>query len=242
MTREEVLEKLKTFGINISGETLRRWVNARLIPTPQRGNIGRAGGRWSNYPPETPWEAFTAWHLLKDNSINKVSKIRNNALPFISNISARELKELNVKLKEWQKETAVIHEQKNERGVISDGYEEILTAEKFIENNKPVYVDSMIFEWLMLRIKSEYGINIQITAKVHIAYWEEWEKIQCPEKFLKEFSSELTDAAGYNPIWQIKSVREHKNDEILIEDINTGAAIVLKDLLQYLYKFNDSLL
>ena len=66
----EVIEELKKRGINITVRTLQNWVNAGLVPKPERGRKG-TGGSWADYPPETIPEALTA-HLLKE-----VQRLRN---------------------------------------------------------------------------------------------------------------------------------------------------------------------
>ena len=64
MTPDEVLAQLKLLGVKISRPTLSRYEKQRLIPVPKRGSLGRGGGRWTDYPPETVAEAFAAWALL----------------------------------------------------------------------------------------------------------------------------------------------------------------------------------
>jgi len=61
---DEVIKKLKAQGVTMAARTLREWVNAGLIPKPERGRKG-TGGSWADYPPETIPEALTA-HLLKE--------------------------------------------------------------------------------------------------------------------------------------------------------------------------------
>ena len=70
MGPNEVIEELKKRGINITVRTLQNWVNAGLVPKPERGRKG-TGGSWADYPPETIPEALTA-HLLKE-----VQRLRN---------------------------------------------------------------------------------------------------------------------------------------------------------------------
>ena len=64
MSPDEVIERLKDLGVEISRPTLSRYEKQGLIPEPKRGSLGRAGGRFSEYPPETVSEAFAAWSLL----------------------------------------------------------------------------------------------------------------------------------------------------------------------------------
>lgn len=64
MGPDEVIKKLEEQGVTIAARTLREWVNAGLIPKPERGRKG-TGGSWADYPPETIPEALTA-HLLKE--------------------------------------------------------------------------------------------------------------------------------------------------------------------------------
>jgi len=66
----EVIGELKKRGVNITVRTLQNWVNAGLVPKPERGRKG-TGGSWADYPPETVPEALTV-HLLKD-----IQRLRN---------------------------------------------------------------------------------------------------------------------------------------------------------------------
>lgn len=64
MSPDEVIERLKELGVEMSRPTLSRYEKQGLIPKAKRGSLGRAGGRFSEYPPETVPEAFAAWSLL----------------------------------------------------------------------------------------------------------------------------------------------------------------------------------
>ncbi len=69
----EVIEELEKRGINITVRTLQNWVNAGLVPKPERGRKG-TGGSWADYPEETIPEALTAY-LLKD-----VQRLKNSEI------------------------------------------------------------------------------------------------------------------------------------------------------------------
>lgn len=73
MGPNEVIEELEKRGINITVRTLQNWVNAGLVPKPERGRKG-TGGSWADYPEETIPEALTA-HLLKD-----VQRLKNSEI------------------------------------------------------------------------------------------------------------------------------------------------------------------
>lgn len=56
---DEVVEKLKEIGISISRKTLYNWEKWGLIPEPLFRN-----SRTTDYPNETPAEAYAAWFFL----------------------------------------------------------------------------------------------------------------------------------------------------------------------------------
>ncbi len=147
MTRDEVLEQVKNLGVTISREALRRWVIAELVPEPTKGSLGRGRGTWSNYPIETPWEVFAAYHLLKEYSIPKTRQVREAALYCISEC-CKEIHVLEANNWKWLEENPGV------------------TLEDF--HFLPVTVDSSVFQWLMLRIKAEYALNIDMPISVRI--------------------------------------------------------------------------
>ncbi|MBP2644091.1 MAG: hypothetical protein H6Q67_1978 [Firmicutes bacterium] len=232
MTREEVLEKLAELGITISGETLRRWVNAELVPSPKRGNRGRAGGRWSEYPAETPWEAFASGQLLNDCSIKRVAEVRQEARSFIAEMCFEEMENLSNELEEWQKENAIVDELEGDHGVIEASYTELPSASEFPA--KIIIVDTLVFSWLMARIKAEYSIPIDTTIQVcadYNGYWTEGEWARFTEPHSEKFNNDVDAAGGkYIVDWSIVDIKKHVNivDEIIITDSETGATLIMK--------------
>ena len=65
MSPDEVIQRLKTMGINSSRATLLRYKEAGLIPKPEEGAGGRGVGRFTDYPPETVSEYFASYHVIK---------------------------------------------------------------------------------------------------------------------------------------------------------------------------------
>ena len=65
MNPDQVIEKLKEHGLDITVRTLQRWVKDGLLPEPKRGTHGRGTGSWADYPDETIPEALTV-SILKD--------------------------------------------------------------------------------------------------------------------------------------------------------------------------------
>lgn len=63
MSPDEVLDKLKILGVNITRKTL---LNYELIglPEPERGSGGRGKGRFTEYPEETVCMAFAIYHMM----------------------------------------------------------------------------------------------------------------------------------------------------------------------------------
>ena len=52
MNGQELIEQAKARGFSLSERTLRYWVQAGLIPKPQRVSDGHRGGSWAIYEPE----------------------------------------------------------------------------------------------------------------------------------------------------------------------------------------------
>jgi len=53
-----------------------------LIPLPERGALGRGGGRWTNYPNGTVEDAYAAWKLLHGAYGNdELKEMFDNRLP-----------------------------------------------------------------------------------------------------------------------------------------------------------------
>lgn len=69
MNPNEVIEQLRELGVNISRKTLYNWEQWGLISEPTFRN-----SRVSDYPQETPFEAFASWYML--NNEPKVSPER----------------------------------------------------------------------------------------------------------------------------------------------------------------------
>ncbi len=63
MSPDEILEDLNKIGVKLSRSSLMRYENQDLIPKPARGG-GGPGGRFTDYPYETVYEARAAWALL----------------------------------------------------------------------------------------------------------------------------------------------------------------------------------
>jgi len=236
MTREEVLEKLEAMGLSISRETLRRWVNEGLVPEPERGNKGRAGGRWTEYPVETPWEAFASGSLLRDNSVRQVAEIRREAQQIIADVCSGEMEELLEEFEKWQEENAIIYDEEG------DGefryIKELPGVEGFPGNEKVIRIDHLVFAWMMGRIKAEYDVPLQVPITVYINYSGTWAQ--------KELTSiEITDYVTFSNTedwgrlgiaivnWRINRVEQHtnlsENDEIVIKDTEKGVIIRLRD-------------
>lgn len=67
MSPDEVIAEVERLGgPRISRRTLLLWEQEELIPPATRGSHGQGRGRFSDYPPETPQEAFAAAKLLRN--------------------------------------------------------------------------------------------------------------------------------------------------------------------------------
>ncbi|MEN6565320.1 MAG: hypothetical protein ABFC57_03365 [Veillonellales bacterium] len=76
MTPDEVLHHVSEMGISVSRSTLLRFENNGLIPKAKRGSSGRAQGRYSEYPDETPVFFYAAWILIKNRKYSPKELIR----------------------------------------------------------------------------------------------------------------------------------------------------------------------
>ena len=224
MTYEEVLK-----SVDISRETLRRWVNAGLIPTPERGNNGRAGGRWSEYPVETLWEIAAASHLLTDHSMKQAAETRQTALHLITELCCGELEDLLSDLAMWQKNNTLVHEQEGDKGVIEASYKEIPSASEYPSLHKTVTIDSLVFSWLMARFKAEYSIPLGVPGRVTIISFGCWEKDNRP-RFVEESHPGFSNEDSWGDMkmfaeWRVDIVERSGDDEIIIQDDQTKAAL-----------------
>lgn len=83
MKPDEVVERLKVFGVDITRRSLFSWEKAGLVPEATRGNLGRGKGRTADYPEETVAEAVAYWvmtHGYIRIAPKEVSRIRQLAL------------------------------------------------------------------------------------------------------------------------------------------------------------------
>ncbi len=230
MTREEVLQ-----NASISCETLRRWVNAGLVPTPQRGNKGRAGGKWSEYPPETKWEIAAAAHLLKAHSMKQVAEVRAAARGFIAEICEGELSDILAEFEKWQKGNVEIYPEPEVNEPADKCREVFLDASDSPLYENDLNVDSMIFSWIMARYKAEYGIPFDIPAQVQIEYRASWEIAQGAEGYGDDTRTVEQGWGGKMHTvfvdWYIKKVETHSRileDEIVLRDVQTDIRLILK--------------
>lgn len=136
MTPDEVINQLKTLGVEISRPTLSRYESQDLIPKPKRGSLGRAGGSWTDYPDGTVEEVYAAWALMHgkyglkiinmDFFCNKPPKISPDTIRYIRNQDnlkkdarervLEELRSEELKLNEQESKELEIEEQKIEEG------------------------------------------------------------------------------------------------------------------------------
>jgi hypothetical protein len=116
MGPDEVIKKLEEQGVTIAARTIREWVNAGLIPKPERGRKG-TGGSWADYPPETIPEALTA-HLLKE-----VQRLRKDEIAELR--QAYKKSEENISSNVWGIALTTIK---------SDGYKTALRRLSFAQN------------------------------------------------------------------------------------------------------------
>lgn len=85
MKTEEVLERLAELGVVITERTLQRYVKIGLIPKPERKSAGRGKGRITDYPPETPAEAYASHKILHSKDLKPTPQYLAEALKFFRN-------------------------------------------------------------------------------------------------------------------------------------------------------------
>lgn len=76
MTPVEVIKALDRLGAEITRRTLLNWEKWGLIPEPKRGGLGKGGGRFTDYPPDTLAEAYAAWFFLSGEFRMKVKNLK----------------------------------------------------------------------------------------------------------------------------------------------------------------------
>ncbi len=95
LTPDEVIEKLKDIGIEISRPTLSRYEKQKLIPKPERGSLGRAGGRWTDYPENTIEEAYAAWKLMHgDYGDESIRELFGGKMPILNPATVSIIREI----------------------------------------------------------------------------------------------------------------------------------------------------
>lgn len=60
---------LGALGIKVTERTLLNWVNAGVLPEPERSNLGRSRGKIADYSPDAPFFAYAAWRLKFDGGL-----------------------------------------------------------------------------------------------------------------------------------------------------------------------------
>lgn len=88
MGPDTVLKELEKLGINMSERTLQRYVKDDLVPMPERKSGGRGKGRVTDYPEETPVEAYASYNLIHGEiklPTEMVAEARYHALSFEEN-------------------------------------------------------------------------------------------------------------------------------------------------------------
>lgn len=182
MTPDEVLEKLKILGINISRPTLTRYENQGLIPRPKRGALGRAGGRWTDYPDGTVEETYAAWSLMHgeyghDNFRNQFA---NKKSPYLSPDTIARAK----KLHENYKSKPIVEEWKDnenelERSKIKATKEECLN---FLKATKRIIGEQesfMSLEDKLMRDAQFAADDIDESFDVFVRSVWKWECVKC---------------------------------------------------------------
>ncbi|MEL7564983.1 MAG: hypothetical protein AAGU27_08865 [Dehalobacterium sp.] len=135
MTPDEVLEKLKKIGVEITPATLHNYVKWELIDAPLTKSMGRVKGRITKYDDDAFAKIYAAYRLMnEDYKLTKdhVREVTSNALSIIYDIGNNRLKE--------------IIKQSNE--IVREEYESesIFHGDKYLALISPV--DKFVFLWI----------------------------------------------------------------------------------------------
>lgn len=142
MTPDELLEKLKEYGVSISRRTLLRYEEIGLISPAERGGLGRGKGRVTIYPTKVLHETLAASLLLSAKlTREQIAEARKDAINLVDYFF-----------------TVKIH-----------GFLEDMTDEQIVDTMMAYQVINPItYLWLMIKTKLEYGLNLD--GEYHIEY------------------------------------------------------------------------
>lgn len=209
MTPDEVIRELEQLGVKISRETLRRWTNAGLVPEPIRGSRGRGQGRFTDYPVDTSWEAFAAWHLLRDCSINQVATVSKKARLYLAEFCYYTLP-VNIE---------------SVRDILSNEGEDNDSSFDFAE-----VVDELVFRWIMYRVKAAKKIPLSIPISIRIYFDYFWTEKEWMSFFNDEIS--VIPNVVYDEKIKQKLYASWDINITIYEKGNLGDLIIDNDLLE----------
>lgn len=238
INKTEVLNILESLDVKISAETLRRWTKAGLVSEPLRGSRGRGKGRYSDYSQETVNDAFAAYHLLKNNSMDQVSEVRQNAKGYLADYLYWR----------YEKDACAVYDK------YPDDY-------KIRETGKIVYVpakamffklvDKLVIQWLICYYKADCHIPDE-TFRNLLIWLKGFEKIEDGaikrkenhivkvgiDRFYVDYTVKVCESHGAaeaegNPDGMIYIIDEYYKKNYGIEQ---GAIIALVTVNSVLYK------
>ena len=94
-SREEILAKVKDFGITVSPATLNRYVAADLITAPKHQALGRGKGSRTAYHPGAHIELAVAW-CLKAQKIPVIGYLQDAFIPIKAKYVNEEIQEARI--------------------------------------------------------------------------------------------------------------------------------------------------
>ena len=82
MTPTELVQSLEDLGIKVTERTLLNWVNAGVLPEPERCNMGRSRGKIVQYSPEAGFFGYAAWRLKADAGLRlpEIARIKKDVV------------------------------------------------------------------------------------------------------------------------------------------------------------------
>ena len=141
MSPDEVIERLKQKGVEISRRTLLRYEEAGLISEPQRGGLGRGRGRTTDYPNDVVAEVLTVFYLKNKYSQAEIAEGRKKALELVNDFYIK---------------------------IVPD-FINLLSEEQIIDTVAVFFdIEKHSFDWLMTKTKIEN--EIELTENIIIEY------------------------------------------------------------------------
>lgn len=240
MTTAEVINALEALGVVLSDDTLRRWAKVGLVPEPITGSRGRGLGRYSEYSTDTVFEAFAAYHLIKEYviSIKYASEIRKKAKSFLAEFMFYDFSDY----------VDDIHRQcELDKQYIVEEYSSSEGSQGHYDKPSPseyeilVGIDLLILKWIMLKFKAQNKISVDSLLRVYITLNNIIEIVDNEQLANIDKNNIVEDSGKIYKIDFRMRFYEYKKGEYeseLVYDKRPDGSILIED--DYYYAFCDS--